>query len=755
MHVLGPPPISPSSIGLLGLVLLGLGWKCRRGPARFICLSLCALCSTFWIQAPSSHSRGPCDPHRSTLSGTVVAIKTKNRIPEWQHDPRRPPPSRWMELRTKDGVQRVLLPSRGSTTVWPGDKVICAVTWLPARPPVWAGGVAKDTQGIAVLREWKNVVVDSKKNPAGMPAWALIKTSHQDRVAESINRISGSSETSREWLNALVLGDNQGRSLQAWRGVGLGHMAAISGMHVSMLIFAGLVPLRLIGMSMTWQAIVSLVVVAVLLLTVPWKAPVLRASLQAILMVPMFLGAGRCFFLGTLAGVAAFLLVGNAQNLSSIGFQCSFVATAALGLAMPRLERRPFDDWPRRIARAVLVMCSPWLAVLPLGVYHFGVIHPYGAVLTLLASPILSLILPILWFIVFLGLCYPELAAFLGLIVSPILLTLQWVIENLSLLPSVEIATNFFRPDAAPTTALVTVGLLCLIGGRIKWSISALVFGLLCSPDMRSNVSEQSDFRWDVLSVGNGSSHLLQLGSKAWLIDAGSSGDLQVSRRCILPALRKNNIRTLEGIVCTHADLDHIAGVVPILRSVPVGTLRIPPLMLQEAQDHPTSPCQTLLATAVEMGIPVVVTTRGDEWKFDASTFKSLWPPKNLVSQNRNHASLALEIVVHGRRFRFSGDADSKSMIVEIQNEPLADVFELPHHGARCRGLPSTLQKRPPRLLLQSSSRRRAQDGFWNTWPGSPHLATGLHGGICIQVDSSGFMTAAAQNRFYTWPPEP
>ena len=51
-------------------------------------------------------------------------------------------------------------------------------------------------------------------------------------------------------------------------------------------------------------------------------------------------------------------------------------------------------------------------------------------------------------------------------------------------------------------------------------------------------------------------------------------------------------------------------------------------------------------------------------------------------------------------------------------------------------------------LLLQSRPSGK-------TWPGSPHLATGLHGGICIQIDSSGGMTAAAQNRFYTWPPEP
>ena len=58
-------------------------------------------------------------------------------------------------------------------------------------------------------------------------------------------------------------------------------------------------------------------------------------------------------------------------------------------------------------------------------------------------------------------------------------------------------------------------------------------------------------------------------------------------------------------------------------------------------------------------------------------------------------------------------------------------------------------------LLLQSSSRHRSQKGPWHTWPGSPHLATGLHGGICIQIDSLGGMTAAAQDRFYTWPLEP
>lgn len=755
MHVLGPLPMSSDSFGLLALLLFAKGWQCRRGRVRTCCLGLCGLCAAFWVQTPSPHSRLPGHLHRSTLSGTVDAIETKARIPEWQHDPRRPPPSCWMQLQSDHGVQRVLLPQKGAATVGPGDKVTCIISWLNPRPPIWAGGEDKDKEGVAILRDWQDVTVDSKKVSPSTTSWSLIKSSHQERVAESIRHISGSSNTTREWLYALVLGDNQGRCLQAWRQIGLGHMAAISGMHVSMLIFAALLPLRLIGIPMAWQAVVSLVVVVVLLFTVPWKAPVLRACLQAALMVPMFLGAGRWPFLGTLTGVAVFLLIGNAQHVSNIGFQCSFVATAALGLAMPQLKWRPFDDWPRRIARVILVMGAPWAAVLPLAAYHFGVVHPYGAVLTLIASPVLSLILPILWTSVFLGLFFPELAATVGMVIGPILVLFQWILEYLSTLPYAQISTNFFRPDAVLTTALATVGVLCLIACRIKWSLSALSVGLLCSPDLSANASKPDEFRWDVLSVGNGSAHLVKMGPHAWLIDAGSSGELHVSRRCILPALRNQNIRKLEGIVCTHGDLDHIAGVVPILQAIPVGILRIPPLLLREAQNDVTSPSHKLLATAKEMGVPVCVTTRGDQWQCGASTFNTLWPPNDLTSRNRNHASLAFEILVHGRRLRFSGDADSKSMISEIQNEPSADVFELPHHGARCLGLENILQKRPPRMLLQSSNRRRAQGGPWLTWPGSPILATGLHGGICIQIDSSGRMTATAKNHFYTWPRDP
>ena len=107
----------------------------------------------------------------------------------------------------------------------------CSVDWLPARPPVWADGAPKDTQGVAVLRDHAvksegplPLVIDQsissgthrRKHQAHF--WFF---GHRKRVAERVGA----------WQQPR-------KKSEAWRTVGLGHMAAISGMHVSMLIFA-------------------------------------------------------------------------------------------------------------------------------------------------------------------------------------------------------------------------------------------------------------------------------------------------------------------------------------------------------------------------------------------------------------------------------------------------------------------------------------------------------------------------------------
>lgn len=752
LHVLYLTSFPSDAIGLLSLVFLGLGWRCRTDQQRLIFLVLTGICASVWIQTGDQLFDPQQKPSKNqSISGVVLTVESSQRKPEWKDDPRRPPPVRWMQIRTPEHQQRVLLPRTGQPSFNPGDHIQCTTRWLCPRPPVMSGLQNKDSHGVALVQKWSDVKIIPPEKSMHSGFLIKIRDSHRERISKVIELMSGGSDTTRHWFNALILGDARGQSIQSWRSIGLGHLGAISGMHVGMLLFSALIPLRLLGLRMPWQAFVGMVVISVLLFTVPWRAPVLRASMNGLLVLPIFFGASRWLFLSTLVGIASTLLLFDPSFLTAVGFQCSFVATAAIGLSMQRMRWRPFDDWPRRLFRLLVVMTAPWLAVLPIGAYHFGVVHPYGAVLTMLVAPLLSVVLPTLWVAVLFCLWCPELGPVLGFLLQPLLASIQWAIDALRVLPGVELQTNLFRPESAASACLVTLGILCLFGTRFRLALVAFVVAYLCFPKVTPHHAEPNRLVWDVISLGNGSSHLLHYGPKAWIIDAGSTGDLNVARQSILPALRRNNISSLEGIVCTHGDLDHIGGVVPIMNHISVGILRIPPLMWREATEDPTSPCHALLARAREKDVKIEVTVQGDQWSIGPAKFVTLWPPESLVSENRNHGSLAIELLIHGRRLRFSGDADSQSTIADIQTEALADVFELPHHGARCPGLGNILLENPPRLLLQSSNRRRSLAGPWCDWSGSPHLATGLVGGIRIEVDSDGTLSATARNRFYTW----
>ena len=601
LHVLYLAPLPADAIGLFSLVFLGLGWRCRTIQQRLIFLTLTGIFASVWIQSRNQFFDSQQKSSEDRLiSGVVLAVESSQRKPEWKNDPRRPPPVRWMQICTAEHEQRVLLPRTGQPSFKRGDHIQCTTKWLCPRPPVVSGLQNKDSRGVPLVQQWSDVKIIPPKTSMGWGFLIKIRDAHRERISTRIELLSGDSDATRHWLNALILGDAHGQSIQSWRSIGLGHLGAISGMHVGMLLFSALVPFRLIGLRMPWQAFVGMVVISVLLFTVPWKAPVLRASMNGLLVLPVFFGASRWFFLSTLVGIASLLLLFNPSFLTAVGFQCSFVATAAIGLSMQRMRWQPFDDWPRRISRLLVVMAAPWLAVLPIGAYHFGVIHPYGAILTMLVAPLLSVVLPVLWVAVLFCLWCPELGPVLGFLLQPLLEWIQWSIDALRVLPGVELQTNFFRLESAASACLVTLGILCLFGARFRLALVAFFLAYLCFPKITPQYAESNRLVWDVISVGNGSSHLLHHGTKAWVIDAGSTGDLNVARQSILPALRRSNISSLEGIVCTHGDLDHIGGVVPIMNNISVGILRIPPLMWREATEDPASPCHALLARAKE-----------------------------------------------------------------------------------------------------------------------------------------------------------
>ena len=77
--------------------------------------------------------------------------------------------------------------------------------------------------------------------------------------------------------------------------------------------------------------------------------------------------------------------------------------------------------------------------------------------------------------------------------------------------------------------------------------------------------------------MGQGDSTLIRTPKLVMLIDGGGTprGDYDVGARTVLPALRAMTVRSLDVMVATHADADHIEGLTSVLLGLPVGELWI------------------------------------------------------------------------------------------------------------------------------------------------------------------------------------
>ncbi|MEB3235942.1 MAG: ComEC/Rec2 family competence protein, partial [Cyanobacteriota bacterium] len=117
---------------------------------------------------------------------------------------------------------------------------------------------------------------------------------------------------------------------------------------------------------------------------------VLRAVLMAALALLVLELGGRSRPLGLLALSVALLLGWRPGWLADVGFQLSVVATAALVVQAPVLERQLAAWLPAGLAGALAVPLAASLWTLPLQMLHFGVVPIYAVPANLLAAPLLT-----------------------------------------------------------------------------------------------------------------------------------------------------------------------------------------------------------------------------------------------------------------------------------------------------------------------------------------------------------------------------
>jgi competence protein ComEC len=711
-------------------------------------------------------------PQRRTLTRSVIAIERVRTAGGWQACRGR------LWLRVDDPAIELSV----------GQRVRAMGVYAPLRGPLNPG--EPDTRPAAAQRGIVGslLVPDDalvkRRGPAGgrwgVIAWwsamerrglaALGVHPERDPLIAPDHRGAG-----RSTLAALTLGQPLSDHDPAFEPLvltGVMHLLAVSGMHLVLLVGMAAFAVRCTGDRPRLRVLVVLAVMALYTLLVPVRAPILRAALMSAALLLGRVGRRRYPPLNLLGLAAMVAMLLWPADLFAPGFQLSFLVVASLIVGVPAV-REAVSRWrdPAGLAQplpmplawtrdALVSGVVAWLVSLPIVWCHFGVIAWLGILLTVLATPVVGLMLGWGFVSVLVGMVWPAAGALLG---DGAATAMGWIDSAIALAASrpgvADHAALLPAPVAALSVALMFLAMLLVPRGvaiyvpRRDWlaSVAAmtLAWALLVGGAWRAGALEDDVvLRWDAVAVGDGSCHVLRTREGAVLFDAGSLR-FDLGLRTVPQAAKATGRVPIPTAIVTHPDTDHFSLLLDAAGPLGVRRVLVGPSVLADAQAHPEGAAASLLVGLAERSIGVAPCVAGDTIDLGAGVSALVvHPPNGFAARNDNEHSLALLIEVPTsagpRRVLMTGDlAGSGVSLVSAgwraMGGPAIHAMEAPHHGAAAAEAIALVEELDPLVVVQSTGPSRLDDPRWARVREARHwLATAERGCVTLTIARDG-----------------
>ena len=217
--------------------------------------------------------------------------------------------------------------------------------------------------------------------------------------------------------------------------------------------------------------------------------------------------------------------------------------------------------------------------------------------------------------------------------------------------------------NAGRSAILLFLSLLIALNGFIVY--------LLLLPNDQLEVS--------FLDIGQGDSILIRApGGTELLIDGGP--DRSVLRQ--LPKKLGFFDRSLDAVIATHPDKDHIAGLVDVFGRYQVS------YFLESGVVHDSSFTHALeQAAEAEPGLVRLKARRGMRLHLGKEVYADvLYPDRDVSNVETNDGSVTVRLVYGSTSFLMAGDAPSKieDYLVSLDGDALkTDVLKASHHGSK------------------------------------------------------------------------
>lgn len=545
-------------------------------------------------------------------------------------------------------------------------------------------------------------------------------------------------------MKAVLLGEKSQLDSdvkQLYQKNGIGHLLAISGLHITILcmgLYRFLLWCRLPRPAAVPFSLFFLYCYGVL-------TGFGISTCRAIIMMVLFLLAEllqKSYDLPSALAVSALVtLLGKPYALTSCSFLLSYMAVLGIALVLPVLQECIWGDADARRERRrkkrrrnrELKAASGWrrlnyyhyiageavlellhasaaiqLATLPVVLYFFYEVPLNGIILNILVLPFVSLLIFLGVLATAAGFLSPLLSRFFFGGVYGILQAYEWLCHAADRLPAHTVILG--RP-AMLQLVVYAVLLLFTVYARqyrtatvktlIVWAF-AVIFLIFPKP--------HPDMMVTFLDVGQGDGIFMQSPTgTTCLIDGGSTSEKEIGTYRLLPFLKSQGVARLDYMVMTHADEDHISGQLELLAQAgKSGGVAIHCLLLPEpaASQRAESGYQKMLRAAALAKVPVRYIHAGDVLREESLTLRCIHPPKEYETDSANAYSTTLAVSYGKTKLLLCGDleGDGEERVMEIlrREQTKFDILKVSHHGSKYSTDVDFLKQAAPELAIIS-----------------------------------------------------
>lgn len=495
--------------------------------------------------------------------------------------------------------------------------------------------------------------------------------------------------------------------LGTYRSVGLGHLLAVSGLHVSLISFAIIFILVGLGVSKRKASSICIIFLIIYGAVINYPVSFLRAMILFIAFDLAFAYDINIERVEIISIALIITLLINPYYVFSVSLHLSYGAAYAIEIIFRRLKK--LGDKKNKLQEGVLFVLAINLVLAPIQLYTFHEFNFISLITNLILLPIYSAIIT---------------ASFIILVISIIIspLSILFTIVNYLLSGLYKILLFISRVDILKVSlynqdALILAYFVLLIAfyfaNNFSYMKTKLVKFMLM---MMATITFTGSFIYmknqkhydtlNMISIGQEEAMLLDINNKKIMVDV--AGDIMGTSfsydRTLREVLKNAGVSNIDIIFISHFDSDHYGNLIYLLDDFKVKNICFykelaPEFIKKEIISRGINYINPNNINGIDLGNDNYIKIVHRDRDFDS-----------------NNSSLLFVLKAHGTKTLFTGDIEREAEDYYIDKLSKIDILKVPHHGSKTSSSINFLEKTMPKDAISSQ-------GLNNSY-GHPHEET-------------------------------